>query len=205
MPSFREAFRQLAERLFARNASDARRARLRAAAAADRRHSRLRSRPARALAGLAAHPSLRQPRRRSTRGRRWPWWRSPTASPRSPPISAVAALVWGFADAAMAQPRTLAQIRQGAESEAAIGASSISPTSTWSASVMASASRAAGRARAAMSGSSACSTQLEAIDAKDQLDTDPDHRRHDRRRHFDRMGRSARRARRASLASTGAC
>jgi hypothetical protein len=60
--SFREAFRQLAERLFARDASDARRGRLRAAAAAIA-GPHLRLRRARDLDGVASHPPLRQSRR----------------------------------------------------------------------------------------------------------------------------------------------
>ena len=85
--AFREAFRQLAERLFARNASDARRAKLRAASAAV---------AGILVCGLALlvlwlvwpHTHLyRQHLGDRLPGRRSLWWRSPTASPRSPPIS----------------------------------------------------------------------------------------------------------------------
>ena len=147
---FREAFRQLAERLFARKASDAQRARLRAGAAAvagilvcglallvlwlvwPRTHlygSHLRDRVLEeggvvALANSVAAISA---------------------------YLAVAALVWGFADASMPQPRNLGKFDK-APKRGATGASPISPTSMSSANVTAAASRAAARAPAAMSG-----------------------------------------------------
>ncbi len=104
--SFREAFRQLAERLFARNASDARRGRLRAATAA--------------IAGLlvCAFAAL-------ALWLVWPhthlfgrlaeidsWKRVIFAALANSAVAlsaylGAAALAWGFADAAMPQPRTL--------------------------------------------------------------------------------------------------
>jgi hypothetical protein len=104
--SFREAFRQLAERLLPRNASDARRAKLRAAAAA----------VAGILVCLLALLVLWLV---------WPHthlygsiseiesWKKVAVVALANSLAAitaylaVAALVWGFADAAMAQPRTL--------------------------------------------------------------------------------------------------
>ena len=59
---------------------------------------------------------------------------------------AVAALAWGFADAAMAQPRNLAKFAT-APKQGRTGASPICPTFTSSASATAGASRAAARAR----------------------------------------------------------
>jgi Calcineurin-like phosphoesterase len=106
--SFREAFRQLAERLFARDASEAQRARLRAAAAA--------------IAGMLvcglALLMLRLV---------WPHthlfgslseidtWKKVAVVALANSAAAIlaylgiAALVWGFSDAAMAQPRTLSR------------------------------------------------------------------------------------------------
>ena len=84
--SFREAFRQLAERLLPADASKSRRAKPRRRCRR-RRPPDLRAGPARAVAGLAAHPSVRQLFRDRVRGRRSPPWRLPTASPPSPPIS----------------------------------------------------------------------------------------------------------------------
>jgi hypothetical protein len=104
--AFREAFRQLAERLFARNASDAQRARLRAASAA--------------IAGILVcglallvlwlvwphihlYGSLSEIES----------WKKVAVVALANSVAAitaylaVAALVWGFADAAMAQPRNL--------------------------------------------------------------------------------------------------
>lgn len=104
--AFREAFRQLAERLFARNASDAQRARLRAASAA--------------IAGILVcglallvlwlvwprthlYGSLSEIES----------WRKVAVVALANSVAAisaylaVAALVWGFADASMAQPRNL--------------------------------------------------------------------------------------------------
>jgi hypothetical protein len=104
--SFRETFRQLAERLFARNASDAQRAKLRAGAAA----------VAGILVCLLALLVLWLV---------WPHthlygslseidsWKKVAVVALANSLAAitaylaVAALVWGFADAAMAQPRTL--------------------------------------------------------------------------------------------------
>jgi hypothetical protein len=106
--SFREAFRQLAERLFARDASDARRARLRAAAAA--------------IAGLliCAFAAL-------AIWLVWPRthlfgslaeidsWKTVMVAALANSAVAIcaylgaAALTWGFADATMPQPRTLAR------------------------------------------------------------------------------------------------
>jgi 3',5'-cyclic AMP phosphodiesterase CpdA len=104
--SFREAFRQLAERLLPRNASDARRAKLRAVAAA----------VAGILVCLLALLVLWLV---------WPHthlygslseiesWKKVTVVALANSLAAitaylaVAALIWGFADAAMAQPRTL--------------------------------------------------------------------------------------------------
>jgi 3',5'-cyclic AMP phosphodiesterase CpdA len=106
--AFREAFRQLAERLFARDASDARRGRLRAAAAA--------------IAGLliCAFAALAV-------WIAWPHthlfgsiaeidsWKTVIGAALANSAVAlcaylgVAALTWGFADATMPQPRTLAR------------------------------------------------------------------------------------------------
>ena len=65
---------------------------------------------------------------------------------------AVASLVWGIADASMQQPVDLAAF-DTAPPEAAAGALRICRTFTWSANNMAFASKADGRARAAMGGS----------------------------------------------------
>jgi hypothetical protein len=104
--SFREAFRQLAERLFARNASDAQRARLRAAAAA----------VAGILVCALAFVAL---------WLAWPythlfgrfaeidsWKRVVVVALANSAVGVsaylgIAALLWGFADATMPQPRTL--------------------------------------------------------------------------------------------------
>jgi len=104
--AFREAFRQLAERLFARNASDAQRARLRAASAA--------------IAGiLVCGLAL------LVLWLAWPHthlygsiseiesWKKVAIVALANSVAAitaylaVGALIWGFADAAMAQPRNL--------------------------------------------------------------------------------------------------
>jgi Calcineurin-like phosphoesterase len=104
--AFREAFRQLAERLFARNASNAQRARLRAASAA--------------IAGiLVCGLAL------LVLWLVWPHthlygsfseiesWKKVAVVALANSVAAItaylaaAALVWGFADAAMAQPRNL--------------------------------------------------------------------------------------------------
>ncbi len=109
--AFREAFRQLAERLFARNASDAQRAKLRAASAA--------------IAGILVcclallvlwlvwphthlYGSLSEIES----------WKKVAVVALANSVAAitaylaVAALVWGFADAAMAQPRNLSKFDQ---------------------------------------------------------------------------------------------
>ena len=104
--AFREAFRQLAERLFARNASDAQRARLRAASAA--------------VAGILVCGLALLVLRLV-----WPHthlygsfseiesWKKVAVVALANSVAAitaylaVAALIWGFADAAMAQPRNL--------------------------------------------------------------------------------------------------
>ena len=104
--AFREAFRQLAERLFARNASDAQRARLRAASAAV---------AGILVCGLALLVLWLV----------WPHthlygsvseiesWKKVAVVALANSVAAitaylaVAALVWGFADAAMAQPHNL--------------------------------------------------------------------------------------------------
>jgi Calcineurin-like phosphoesterase len=104
--AFREAFRQMAERLFARNASDAQRARLRAGAAA--------------VAGILVcclallvlwlvwpHTHLY-----GSFSEIESWKKVATVALANSvavitAYLAIAALVWGFADAAMAQPRNL--------------------------------------------------------------------------------------------------
>ncbi|MGA7458544.1 MAG: metallophosphoesterase [Methyloceanibacter sp.] len=104
--AFREAFRQLAERLFAQNASDAQRARLRAASAA--------------VAGILVCGLALLVLRLV-----WPHthlygsfseiesWKKVAVVALANSVAAitaylaVAALIWGFADAAMAQPRNL--------------------------------------------------------------------------------------------------
>ena len=106
--AFREAFRQLAERLFARNASDAQRAKLRAASAAV---------AGILVCGLALlvlwlvwphthlYGSLSEIES----------WKKVAVVALANSVAAitaylaVAALAWGFADAAMAQPRNLAK------------------------------------------------------------------------------------------------
>ena len=169
--AFREAFRQLAERLFARNASDdaagpssAPRLRRR------RRDPGLPARSAGAVAGLAAHPSLRQHLGNRTRGRRSPSWRSPTASPRSPPIwpsprwsGALPMPPWRSPARCANSPRH--------RKAPAFGASLISPTSMWSASVYGfrvesgrSGPRGNDRLRRLLD-------QLETLDAKKPFDT----------------------------------
>lgn len=111
--SFREAFRQLAERLFARNASDAQRARLRAGAAA--------------VAGILVCGLALMLVRLA-----WPqaylfgtiseidsWKEVATVALANSLVAisayfAAAALVWGFADATMPQPRTLTSFGKAA-------------------------------------------------------------------------------------------
>ena len=106
--SFREAFRQLAERLFARNASDAQRGRLRAAAAA--------------IAGLLVFAfaafvvSLAWPHTHlfGSFAEIDSWKRVILAALANSTVAiaayfGVAALAWGLADATMPQPRTLAR------------------------------------------------------------------------------------------------
>jgi 3',5'-cyclic AMP phosphodiesterase CpdA len=104
--TFREAFRQLAERLFARNASDAQRAKLRAASAA--------------IAGILVctlalivlwlvwpHTHLFGSVLEIDSWRRIAVVALANSLAAISAYLAIAALVWGFADAAMAQPRTL--------------------------------------------------------------------------------------------------
>ena len=113
--AFREAFRQLAERLFARNASDAQRARLRAASAAV---------AGILVCGLALLVLWLV----------WPHthlygsvseiesWKKVAVVALANSVAAitaylaVAALVWGFADAAMAQPRNLGKFDKAPKS-----------------------------------------------------------------------------------------
>ena len=156
--SFREAFRQLAERLLCaqgerRTPRQAPRRRRRSC-----RDSGLLACPAGAVARLAAYSSVRRFLRDRVPGRRLPWWRSPTASPLSRAISPSPRLIWGFADALMAPPRTLHKFADAAEGRPHLARGSSTPTSMWSESATASASKAAGRARAAMTACGACSS-----------------------------------------------
>ena len=70
--SFREAFRQLAERLLARQCQRHKPGQAPRLVRRDRRDSGLRAGPPGAVAGLAAHPSLRQPFRDQLLERRSP-------------------------------------------------------------------------------------------------------------------------------------
>ena len=147
--AFREAFRQLAERLFARNASDAQRAKLRAASAAVAGilvcglallvlwlvwpHTHL-------YGSLSEIEFLEEGRRGGARQQRR----------RDHRLSGGGRAGLGLRrcrHGATAQPR---QIRQGAEATAGLGASPICPTFTSSASVMVGASRAAAQDLQAM-------------------------------------------------------
>jgi hypothetical protein len=154
--SFREALRQLAEQLFAKKASDARRARLRAGAAAI----------AGILVCLLALLVLWLV---------WPHthlygsfseidsWKKVAVVALANSLAAIsaylaiAALIWGFADAAMAQPRTLrkfAEPPKGGRTWRVVHLSDIHVVGER----YGFASKAAGPARAAMTGSGACSS-----------------------------------------------
>ena len=106
--AFRETFRQLAERLFARNATDAQRARLRAASAA--------------IAGILVcglallvlwlvwpHTHLYGSLSEIESWKRVAIVALANSTAAIAAYLAIAALVWGFADASMAQPRNLAK------------------------------------------------------------------------------------------------
>ena len=101
---------------------------------------------------------------------------------------AVASLVWGIADATMDQPLDLAGF-DDAPPAAGPGASRIFPTFMWSASVMASASRADARGpRGNERLAQAAGSRLAAIHADRPARPRADHRRHDRCRPRRRNG-----------------
>lgn len=104
--AFREAFRQLAERLFARNASDANRAKLRAASAA------IAGMLVCALALLVLWLVWPRTHLYGSFSEIESWKKVAVVALANSVAAisaylAVAALVWGFADASMAQPRNL--------------------------------------------------------------------------------------------------
>ena len=167
--AFREAFRQLTERLFARNASDAQRARLRAASAA--------------IAGiLVCGLAL------LVLWLVWPHthlygsfseiesWKKVAVVALANSVAAitaylaVAALVWGFADAAMAQPRNLAKFDKAPKQDRTWRIAHLSDIHVVG-------ERYGRRIESGRSGPSGNERlkrllkQLEALDAKDPLDT----------------------------------
>ena len=167
--AFREAFRQLAERLFARNASDAQRARLRAASAA--------------IAGiLVCGLAL------LVLWLVWPHthlygsvseiesWKKVAVVALANSVAAitaylaVAALVWGFADAAMAQPRNLGKFDKAPKNGRTWRIAHLSDIHVVG-------ERYGRRIESGRSGPSGNERlkrllkQLEALDAKDPLDT----------------------------------
>ena len=197
--SFREAFRQLAERLLPANASEASRATLRAATAAI----------AGILVCLLALLVL---------WLIWPHahlygsvseidsWKKVAVVALANSLAAisaylaVAALIWGFADAAMAQPRTLrkfAEAPKGARVWRIVHLSDIHVVGE----------RYGFRLESGRSGPRGNDRlrrlldQLETLDAKTEVRHHPDQRRHDRRRPVLRMGRGARRTGGASFAA----
>ena len=153
--SFREALRQLAEHLFARKASDARRAKLRAATAAIAGilvcllalvmlwlawpHTHL-------YGSFSEIELLEKSRGGGARQQRG----------CSRGLSRRRRLDLGLRRCPHGAAAHAPQIRRRRRRGAAFGASSISPTSMWSESATASAWRAAGRARAAMTACGAC-------------------------------------------------
>ena len=201
--AFREAFRQVAERLFARNASDAQRAKLRAASAA--------------IAGILVcglallvlwlvwphthlYGSLSEIES----------WKKVAVVALANSVAAitaylaVAALVWGFADAAMAQPRNLAKFDKAPKQ---------GPDLAHRPSVRHSRRRRTLRPahrerplRPFRQRTLEAPAQAARGDRRqEQTRHDPHYRRHDRRRYFHRMGAGARRHRRAIRPLTGAC
>ena len=167
--AFREAFRQLAERLFARNASDAQRARLRAASAAV---------AGILVCGLALLVLWLV----------WPHthlygsvseiesWKKVAVVALANSVAAitaylaVAALVWGFADAAMAQPHNLGKFDKAPKNGRTWRIAHLSDIHVVG-------ERYGRRIESGRSGPSGNERlkrllkQLEALDAKDPLDT----------------------------------
>ena len=198
--AFREAFRQLAERLFARNASDA-----------QTREAARRRRPPIAgilVCGLALfvlwlvwphthlYGSLSEIKS----------WKKVAVVALANSVAAiaaylaVAALAWGFADAAMAQPRNLAKFDKAPKQGRTWRIAHLSDIHVVG-------ERYGWRIESGRSGPSRQRT-LEAIAEATRGDRrqertrhDPHYRRHDRRGHFHRMGPGARRHRRPSRLS----
>ena len=149
--TFREAFRQLAERFFARNASDAQKGKAARDFSRDRRYSRMCSRPAPALVRLAAHPSVRQRlgNRLVEKDRRGGARQQPR---RDLGLSRHRSAGLGVRRCRHGATAYLAQICRAAEKATAPGVWCICPTSTSWGSAMVFASKAAGLALGATNG-----------------------------------------------------